>query len=218
MRNRLVLIIAVVLVVVALPVGWWLFSPLLLNREVDEAFPVAGDVAAAEVAAEVGESTALAEAAPVENSADEVRAIQRAADITDTAADDPLPTVEADEGTAAETNEEAEWSVVAQATFQDADASHRGSGTATILQQGEQRVLRFEEFEVTNGPDLHVLLVENIAGTSSNELGEYVDLGSLKGNLGSQNYDLPADLDLDQFSGVVIYCQPFHVVFATAPF
>ncbi len=210
MRNRLVLIIVVVLVVLALPVGWWLFSPLLLNREVDEAFPAAGDVVAAEVEAEVGESTALAEAAPVENSADEVRAIQRAADITDTAADDPMPTVEA-EG-------EVEWRAVAQGAFQDADASHRGSGTATILQQGEQRVLRFEEFEVTNGPDLHVLLVENIAGTSSSELGEYVDLGALKGNLGSQNYDIPADLDLSQFSGVVIYCQPFHVVFATAPF
>ncbi len=210
MRNRLVLITAVVLVIVALPVGWWLFSPLILNQEVDEAFPAAGDVVAAEVEAEVGESEALAEVAPVQDSVEETRALQRAGELTDTAAEEPMPTAEA--------AGEAEWRTVAEAAFQDADASHRGSGRATILEQGEQRVLRFEEFEVTNGPDLHVLLVENIAGTSSSELGEYVDLGALKGNFGSQNYDIPADLDLSQFSGIVIYCQPFHVVFATAPF
>ena len=111
---------------------------------------------------------------------------------------------------------EAEWTLISQGQFQDADSFHQGSGTASIFQQGDQRVLRFEDFEVTNGPDLHVLLVENIAGTSQDELGNYVDLGSLKGNMGNQNYEIPPDVDLGQFSGVMIYCVPFHVVFATA--
>ena len=107
-----------------------------------------------------------------------------------------------------------EWSVAASGTFVGADAFHQGSGTATIFQQGDTRVLRFEDFEVTNGPDLHVLLVENLEG----DMGNYVDLGSLKGNVGSQNYEIPDDLDLSQFAGVMIYCQPFHVNFATAGF
>ena len=51
-------------------------------------------------------------------------------------------------------------------------------------------VLRFEDFSATNGPDLHVLLAENPAPTSSSELGNYLDLGSLKGNIGSQNYEI----------------------------
>ena len=81
------------------------------------------------------------------------------------------------------------------------------------FQQGDTRILRLEDFMVTNGPDLHVLLVENVEG----DMGNYIDLGSLKGNIGAQNYEIPADVDLSQFSGVMIYCQPFHVVFSTAP-
>jgi hypothetical protein len=76
--------------------------------------------------------------------------------------------------------------------------------------------LRFEDFSVTNGPDLHVLLAVDPAPASREDLGDYVDLGSLKGNLGSQNYEIPPGTDLSQFKSVVIYCVPFHVVFATA--
>ena len=111
----------------------------------------------------------------------------------------------------------AAWRVVAAGTFVDADSFHQGSGSATIYAQGVDRILRLEAFMVTNGPDLHVLLVENIAGTSRESIGAYVDLGALKGNVGDQNYALPADVDLSLYSGVLIYCLPFHVVFATAP-
>jgi hypothetical protein len=38
----------------------------------------------------------------------------------------------------------------------------------------------------------------------------------LKGNIGSQNYEIPADVDVSQYQSVVIYCMPFHVVFSTA--
>ncbi|MEM7133719.1 MAG: DM13 domain-containing protein [Chloroflexota bacterium] len=113
--------------------------------------------------------------------------------------------------------------VVNRGHFVDMNFLHRGSGSATVLQQGDQRVLRLEAFEVTNGPDLRVLLVENIEGTDNsngadNSLGEHVDLGALKGNIGNQNYKIPADVDLSKYGGVMIYCEPFHVVFSTADF
>ena len=104
-------------------------------------------------------------------------------------------------------------------SFQDADDFHQGSGSATIyaLEDGSY-VLRFEDFMVTNGPDLHVYLTSHPNPTSQAEvMQDAIDLGSLKGNVGSQNYELPADIDIDQFSTIVIYCQPFHVIFATAP-
>ncbi len=64
---------------------------------------------------------------------------------------------------------------------------------------------------------LHVILTENPAPRSRADVGEtYIDLGSLKGNIGNQNYEIPADVDLSTYKGVVIYCMPFHVVFATA--
>ena len=45
---------------------------------------------------------------------------------------------------------------------------------------------------------------------------DYVHLGALKGNIGNQNYEIPAEVDLSEYKSVVIYCVPFHVVFATA--
>jgi len=111
----------------------------------------------------------------------------------------------------------AEWLVVAQGQFIGADSFHVGSGTASIFQQDDNRVLRLEEFSVTNGPDLHVILVRHPAPGSRSDVGEdYVDLGELKGNQGNQNYDVSAGVDLSVYQSVVIYCVPFHVVFATA--
>lgn len=107
--------------------------------------------------------------------------------------------------------------VVLQGQFQDADSFHQGSGSATIYQQPDGGlILRFEDFSATNGPDLHVLLASDPAPASRDGLGDYLDLGSLKGNVGNQNYEIPPGTDLSQFKSVVIYCVPFHVVFATA--
>ena len=41
--------------------------------------------------------------------------------------------------------------------------------------------------------------------------------GSLKGNIGNQNYEIPVNVDVTGYGSVVIYCAPFHVIFATAP-
>lgn len=44
-----------------------------------------------------------------------------------------------------------------------------------------------------------------------------IELGKLKGNLGDQNYDVPAAVDLDKYRAVTIWCQRFGVNFGTAP-
>ena len=49
------------------------------------------------------------------------------------------------------------------------------------------------------------------------DLAGYQDLGSLKGNVGNQNYEILANVDVSALASVVIYCAPFHVVFAVAP-
>lgn len=99
------------------------------------------------------------------------------------------------------------------------DRIHPATGTAVVLSDGEQRFLRLEEdFVSDNGPDLNVYLV---AGTSADgESGlfddDVIDLGDLKGNIGSQNYELPLDLDLDSYDTVVIWCVRFGVAFGAA--
>jgi hypothetical protein len=45
----------------------------------------------------------------------------------------------------------------------------------------------------------------------------FIDLGSLKGNIGDQNYDVPANVDLAKYRAATIWCARFNVNFGTAP-
>ena len=83
------------------------------------------------------------------------------------------------------------------------------TGDALVLTDGtEQRFLRFENFDSSNGPDLNVYLRA--------EDGSFVDLGDLKGNIGDQNYEIPTDVDLGVYSSVEIWCVRFGVGFGQA--
>ena len=46
--------------------------------------------------------------------------------------------------------------------------------------------------------------------------GRYVDLGELKGNIGSSNYPIPPEVDLTALQSMTIWCARFHVSFAAA--
>lgn len=217
MRNRtLIVAVAVIAFTVIAPLAWWLVSPLWINRSVDEAFPFelpAQEVMAAmsatelqtvkdQFAAALPNATEVAQMPAEQRQLVEQKAMEMAAVLPTTEMDEPMP---------------AEPVIVAQGQFIDGDSFHKGSGQATIYRLADgSHVLRFAAFAVTNGPDLHVLLATNPMPESSSDLGEYIDLGSLKGNLGNQNYPLSADVDLSKYKSVVIYCLPFHVVFATA--
>ena len=108
---------------------------------------------------------------------------------------------------------------VAMGSFKDADAFHRGSGTATIYRTPDgSEVLRLEGLNVTNGPALHVVLSTHPDPERSQQVKQegFVDLGDLKGNRGNQNYPIPAGVDTSIHKSVVIYCYPFAVVFSVA--
>ena len=112
-----------------------------------------------------------------------------------------------------------EVQAVAMGSFKDADAFHRGSGTATIYRTPDgAEVLRLENLDVTNGPALHVVLSTHPDPERSQQVKQegYVDLGDLKGNRGNQNYPIPAGVDTSIHKSVVIYCYPFAVVFSVA--
>jgi electron transfer DM13 len=109
--------------------------------------------------------------------------------------------------------------LLSRGRFGEIDAIHKGEGTATLFTlAGGRAGLQFEEFRVTNGPDLYVYLSGHPAPRDSGQLheGAALEVARLKGNVGNQNYELPADLDLTGFSSVVIYCKAFSTVFSTA--
>lgn len=107
--------------------------------------------------------------------------------------------------------------VIAHGQFIDGDILHKGSGTAAIWREADGRfVLRLTNFRTSVGPDLRVLLSPAASPVSHARLGDYIEVSQLKGNLGDQEYVLPADFDPTHYQSVVIYCAPFRVIFATA--
>ena len=101
--------------------------------------------------------------------------------------------------------------VVGRGSFVDADAFHRTSGAALVLQLGNgSRILRFEGFQTVNGPDLFVYLSTDV------QAQDFVNLGRLKGNLGDQNYPVPEDVDVDRYRYALIWCRAFTTLFGSA--
>lgn len=97
--------------------------------------------------------------------------------------------------------------------------AHGAEGAATVYSMGDDnQVLRFTDFSVSNGPDVHVYLVaaENPMDSKTVKESEIYELGPIKGNVGNQNYDLGPDVDLEKFKSVVIWCKRFGVNFAVA--
>ena len=113
----------------------------------------------------------------------------------------------------------AEPVMLATGQFVDADSFHRGEGKVLLIRLPDgQRFIRFENFKVTNGPDLYVYLSSHPAPRSSAQLheGGAFEVARLKGNIGNQNYPLPVDLDLSKFKSVAIYCKRFRTMFSSA--
>ena len=100
------------------------------------------------------------------------------------------------------------------------NGAHETKGTATVFQLADGRkTLRLTDFATSNGPDVHVYLVAAADAKDNDTVTKagFVDVGSLKGNIGDQNYDLPVDTDLAKYRAVTIWCKRFSVNFGTAP-
>jgi hypothetical protein len=183
--------------------GYFGIHTAFIDDEVAEAGPVFASGVAADDPASTG-----GDVAPPADDADEPAADGGAdAAAADGGAAAPEP---ADE---AEADAPAEIVTLVAGTFTGL-GSYSGGGDAVVLNDGtEQRFLRFEEnFETSNGPDLNVYLT--VGGDVD---AGYVDLGDLRGNIGSQNYEIPVEVDLGEFDTVVIWCVRFGVGFAEAP-
>ena len=97
---------------------------------------------------------------------------------------------------------------------------HTTSGTASIYRLADgKNVLRFSNFETSNGPDVQVYLVaaDDAKDSDTVKKAGFIHLGALKGNVGDQNYDLPTGIDLAKYRAVTVWCRRFGVNFGTAP-
>ena len=96
---------------------------------------------------------------------------------------------------------------------------HPGSGTVLVYRQPDgSHVVRFEDLDVSNGPDLLVILSASPPVDDRAAYSEvaYLSLGDLKGNQGNQNYIVPAEVNLNDFQTVAIWCRRFNYTFNAA--
>jgi hypothetical protein len=179
----------------------WAASPLFYNRTVDEAFPAPAASAPTAMAAAVA--------------ADVIASVPTAGVLADTAASDVMTTVQP-APTPAPTPAPASPIALQRGSFVDGSLpGHHAAGTATVFRlENGQQLVRLEDFEATNGPDLFVTF--HTGANPETDRGDYFQIAPLKGNLGDQNYELPADFELSQYKSVVIWCRTFNVVFGYA--
>lgn len=99
---------------------------------------------------------------------------------------------------------------------------HSTSGTAQLVKLPDGRVqLILRDLATSDGPDLRVWLtdqpvIDGTAGWRVFDDGKWVELGRLRGTHGTLVYDLPADVQADQYSSVTIWCKRFAVSFGAA--
>ena len=205
-RRRWLVVGAAVLVPIV-AVGWYWFQPqkLVLDDTIDEPLPAV--LAAAPTSAPpVSTSSLPAGAAPV---------------LSTPVLSTPVPTsVVATETTASASPATAVTLAgpgeVGRGDFRSLE--HETTGTAVVFSVGDgTRLLRLEDLATSNGPDLRVILSAAPLSEDWRVWGQdYVELDRLKGNVGSQNYEIPADVDLGRYGRVVIWCDRFDVGFGVA--
>lgn len=86
-------------------------------------------------------------------------------------------------------------------------AGHPAEGYVRLVPTTSGTIVRFEEYKTINGPDLHVYLAKDL------KANEYVDLGKIRGTEGNINYNVPEGVDVSEYPYVLVWCEPFSVLF-----
>ncbi|MEZ5407535.1 MAG: DM13 domain-containing protein [Acidimicrobiales bacterium] len=189
-------------------VNWWLISPYFRDEVVDESF----SASISQQAAPAPDPASTVAPATPQLAPDEPAPAPGGTATTDE------PTPERPPAAAVPSDEEpAPGGPVLLGAGQFAGlAGHAGSGDAGVFRNADgSLVLRFENFDIENGPDLEVYLVPGAGRTSLAEGS--IHLGPLKGNVGDQNYDLPAGTELAAGAyTALVWCEAFSVEFVGA--
>ena len=174
------------LAVVAAGTGWFLLEPLFADDMVDEALPMTAPARGGGDPSPAPTTSRETERSPATGSP-------------------PQPRPQATERPAVP---------VRVASGMLAGINHRAAGTVGLytLTDGTPLV-RIEESDMENGPDLFVYLVPE--PDQRDDRGA-VNLGRLKGNIGSSNYPVPLDVDVREYATVLIWCRAFSTPFANA--
>jgi len=106
-------------------------------------------------------------------------------------------------------------------SFITVNLAHQGTGTVYLVPStsdnasNQSQLLFADDVAVIPGPDLYVYLSSKVNARQG--LGEYINLGLLKGTKGGQSYLINQPIEqLDKYQSAVIYCKQFAVLFTFA--
>lgn len=212
-RRRWILAVLTVAVIAAV-VGLAAFQPwkLFIDKRVDESLPAGAATTITSSVAPVVTTTASTSATTV------VSTVPNATTVAATAVAATTPPTPPPPPTTASSNAATESAAAAAPAAEPAPTSftsgeHTTTGTVRRLTVDGKTVLRFEELSTSNGPDVHVYLSPGADGFADGA----INISTLKGNKGNQNYEIPDDVDLSKYRSVVIWCKRFSVAFGQAP-
>ena len=190
-------VVGVIGLVVFAAISWWLASPLFDEGErVEEGlgFQVAGMATTPTPTVSPAAATATADAS---DDGDETPAA------TETATPTAAPT------------QAATGELISMGELMGSDSFHTASGQVLLVRGPEgELILRFQDFEVRNGPDLFIYLTPDPDGDV--HVDGAINLSEIRATSGSVNYEVPDDVDPGSFQSAVVYCRAFSVIFATA--
>jgi hypothetical protein len=104
-------------------------------------------------------------------------------------------------------------------------AEHETVGEVELVRGNGQSTLVFDgTFSTSDGPDLVVVLHRsaNVIAESTPPAyplaeADYIVIAPLTSITGTQEYVIPAEIDLSAFASVAIWCQAFNATFGVAP-
>lgn len=91
---------------------------------------------------------------------------------------------------------------------------HDASGTASVYERSDgSRVVGLEAIDIEPGPDYRVFVVPGLDRESP---GDGLELDALRGNQGTQYYEVPSGTDVGPGWTVLVWCRAFGVPIANA--
>jgi hypothetical protein len=93
-------------------------------------------------------------------------------------------------------------------------SSYQLEGTAILRNQEGVRLILTDDFETTDAlPGLYLYLTNNTASVAN-----ALELGEVSSASGTQEYQLPSGVGLNDYSHVLFYCKPFRVAVGEGEF
>ena len=105
---------------------------------------------------------------------------------------------------------------ISQGELQRISSTHHGSGIVQLVKNNElgNYSIFFRDVVISNGPGLVVYLTNKDKGFTEDD--KHADLGDLRAQIGNFSMDVPEGVDPTEYNTLIVWCEPFDVLFTYA--